>query len=316
MRLRSATPGQIIRPMAKVFFSHDEILERPNKRFPDEKDPFRVHYHFRPARPADLCVTLDPDTGEVNISAGTMGPLTWNPYTFCLHISIHGSPHTYRNLVVGGDCVVGLPGRDIVKETWFTALPLPRGISEAEVAGLHTFASKFVPTPGIVECPVNFECKVEFKKDYHTHGIFFLRVVGASIDEKVLSLDREAVISWYPTYEVDDAPNKFGGSIERLGIMGGILPCPTFPLAPKAGWYQSFERWMRDLAEEKYLDAGEAGILVGWQKEFDGLFGAKDSPRRGELKELITRACRLIVTEDWEGLHFFLGTTNPKPENL
>ncbi len=287
--------------MTKIYFSHDEIQQRPNKKYPAD-DPFQIHYHFRPARPANLCVTLDHETGEPNISAGTLGPLTWNPYTMCLHISKNGSPHSYNNLIVGGECVVGLPGRDIVRETWFTALPLPRGISEADVAGMHLFPSKFVKVPSVQECPVNFECKVEVKTDYYTHGIVFLRVIGASIDEKVLKMNREEVVHWYPTYEVDDKANRFGGSIERLGVMGEILECPQFPLAPKAGWYQEFETWMNELNGEGLIDDPTRDAIVRLKNEFNALFPTLKDPRRAAVKDALTMACRLIVQEKWEDL--------------
>ncbi len=287
--------------MPKVYFTHDEIQERPNSRYPTP-DKTTVHYHFRPARPANFCVTRDALTREVNVSAGTIGPLTWKPYTMCLHINIKESPHTYNNLREGSDCVVALPGKDIVDETWFAALPLPRGVNEMEVAGLHPCPSKFIDVPGIEECPVNFECKVEFKKDYHTHGIVFVRVIGASIEEKVLSMSREEVVRWYPTYEVDDMSNEFGGSIERLGVMGELFPCPTFPLAQKVGWGHSFSTWMRELCDERYLDERTRDAILAWEKEYNSLFDRSREARRNELKDLITRACRLIVTKKWDGL--------------
>jgi len=293
------------RAMVKEYFSHDQIQERPNSRFA-AKDPFQIHYHFRPARPADLCVTRDVQTGEINVSAGTLGPLTWNPYTMCLHISRQGSPHTYQNLNVGGHCVVALPGRELAEQTWFTALPLPRGISEAEVAGLHTCPSKFINVPGIEECPVNFECLVEFKHDYHTHGIVFVRVLGASIDKEVLAMDREQVLHWYPTYEVDDVVNRFGGSIERLGLMGEIVACPTFPRAPKKGWYQTFALWMRDLHDEGYLGRQELDRICGAVAEYERIATQPDDPRRKRLHEWITKLSQRIVRLDWDAVHAML----------
>lgn len=291
--------------MNKVYFSHDEILERPNKRY-SSKDAFQIHYHFRPARPANFCVTQDVETGEINVSAGTIGPLTWVPYTMCLHINKHGSPHTYNNLKVGSKCVISLPGKDIVNETWFTALPFPRGISELEVAGLHTFPSKFIEIPGVLECPINFECVVEHFVDYYTHGIFFVKVIGASINEEVLSMEREDVVHWFPTYEVDDLCNEFGGSIERLGVMGELFECPTFPIAPKKGWYQTFDIWMNDLWEEKYINDKELRTILDASREYESLFSSIDSERRKELKDFITKVSSIIVRSDWNGLHIFL----------
>jgi flavin reductase (DIM6/NTAB) family NADH-FMN oxidoreductase RutF len=287
--------------MSKVFFAHDQIQERPNKRYPTA-DPHQIHYHFRPARPANLCITLDPETGEVNASAGTFGPLTWGPYTMCLHINRLDSPHSYHNLSHSDECVVALPSRDMVKETWIAALPLPRGVNELDVAGLHACPSTLVKPPGVLECPVNFECKVEFFKDYHSHGIVFVRVLGATIDEEVLGMTREEVIHRYPTYEIDDRANRFGGSVERLGVMGEIFDCPEFPLAPKSGWGNAFERWVQDLRDEKYLDAAACDRICALYREYNGIADQTRHPRRVALKDLFTRISKAIVKEQWKEL--------------
>ena len=289
----------------RVYFTHDEIQQRPNKRYFTE-DRHQIHYHFRPARPANLCVTRDPISGEVNVSAGTIGPLTWTPYTMCLHIQIKGSRHTYENLLATKECVIGLPGRELVDETWFTALPLPRGVEEAAVAGLHYCEPKHIKVPGILECPVNFECVVEHHIDYYTHGIFFIRVLGANIDERVLSMRREEVVHWFPTYEVDDITNEFGGSVERLGVMGELFPCPAYPRASKAGWYQSYEIWMRDLRDGGYLTDVECERAIERKQEYAALFEDLANPRRAELRQNITDMAAALVRLDWDRVHALL----------
>ena len=285
--------------MKHIFFTHDQIQERPNKRYA-APDPFQIHYHFRPARPANLVVTRDPATREVNVCAGTLGPLTWHPYTMCLHINRAGSPHTYANLTIGGHCVIALPGRDIVKETWYTALQLPRGVNELEVAGLTECPSNLIDIPGISECPVNFECIVEFKQDYYSHAIVFCRVLGASIHEKVLSMSREEVVNWYPTYEVDDICNEFGGSVERLGVMGDLLECPRFPQATKSCWSGKFDKWMEQLADEKYITVETKNIINGLlPKYYDLLEKAPESNEYQALKAFYTQLSKSIIALDW-----------------
>ncbi|MCL2318575.1 MAG: hypothetical protein FWC45_00700, partial [Treponema sp.] len=145
---------------------------------------------------------------------------------------------------------------------------------------------------------------VEFKQDYYTHAIVFVRVLGATIDEEVLSMSREEVVHYYPTYEVDDKANRFGGSIERLGVMGEIFECPSFPSAPKAGWYQSFDTWMKDLMEEDYLKKDEFEKIVKLRKEYDSLYSAEDTGQRyATLKEYFTKLPRLIVNDKWNDVH-------------
>lgn len=293
----------------KIYFTYEQIVERPNKRF-DAPDPFQIHYHFRPARPANLCVTRNKN-GSVNVSAGTIGPLTWWPYTMCLHININDSPHSYRNLYEGGECVIALPSRNIVKETWITALPLLEGINEMEVADLHESPSTAVKVPGVAECPVNFECVVEFKKDYYTHAIIFVKVLGATIDEEVLSMSREEVLRYYPTYEVDDKANRYGGSLERLGVMGEILECPTFPYAAKHCWCKDFSIWMNDLKDENYLNADEFNRIEKLKAEYNSLFAAENSNQRYvELKNYFTQLPKFILNDKWDDVHKLIKTVN------
>jgi len=292
----------------KIFFTHDQILERPNKRF-SAPDPFQIHYHFRPARPANFCVTRN-ENGSLNVSAGTIGPLTWVPYTMCLHINIKDSPHSYKNLKVGSETVIAMPSRNQVKETWITALPLLEGINELEVADLHESPSTTVKVPGIAECPVNFECIVEFKQDYYTHAIVFVRVLGATIDEEVLSMSREEVVRYYPTYEIDDKSTSIGGSIERLGVMGEIFDCPGFPHAAKSCWCNDFIIWMKDLTEEKYLSGDEFTQIEKLKKEYYSLYTGNDAGQRYMvLKDYFTKLPKYIVNDKWDEVHKLIQQT-------
>ncbi len=282
--------------MGRLFYSADELLHRPI--FPGMGDPTLLYFHFRPARPANLLVTRDPDSGELNLAAGTFGPLTDDPYTICLHL--HSSPHSALSLsAVGAECVVALPGRDLIRETWIPALPLPRGICEAEVAELSLLPSQVVSVPGIVECPVNLECVVEFVRDlYGRATAVFLKVVAASIDEEMLTRDRASQIGHYPTYEVDDATNVWGGSIERLGVNGELLECPGFPASAKHGFNSDMTGWVADLGQEGYLSEAELATLSGWIEELRSTGGPNQA-----LRDRVTRALASAAWEEWDDLH-------------
>jgi flavin reductase (DIM6/NTAB) family NADH-FMN oxidoreductase RutF len=281
--------------MGRLYYGAEELLGRPT--FPGVGDPRLVYFHFRPARPANLLVTRDPDSGELNLAAGTFGPLTDHPYTICLHL--HSSPHSRLSLsAVGAECVVALPGRDLVRETWIPALSLPRGICEAEVAELSLLPSRVVGVPGIAECPVNLECVVEFVRDLYGRAIaVFLKVLAANIDEEMLGRDRAGQIGHYPTYEVDDATNVWGGSIERLGVNGDLLECPGFPATARRGFNSDMTAWIADLRREGYLSEAEFTKLSGWIQELGGAGGPP------ALRERITRALASAAWEEWDDLH-------------
>ncbi len=282
--------------MGRLFYGVDELLGRPT--FPGVSDPRLIYFHFRPARPANLLVTRDPDSGELNLAAGTFGPLTDHPYCLCLHL--HSSPHSARNLsAAGAECVVALPGRDLIRETWIPALSLPRGISEVDVAELTLLPSQTVGVPGIAECPVNLECIVELVRDLYGRAVaVFLRVIGASIDEEMLARDRSAQIGSYPTYEVDDATNVWGGSIERLGLNGELVECPSFPVGAKRGFNTDMMAWLEDLQQEGYISEAELDIARGWVDELNS-----GAPRSETLSQRVARALTLAAWQEWDDLH-------------
>lgn len=285
--------------MGRLFYSADELLRRPV--FPGMHDPTQLYFHFRPARPANLLVTRDPISDELNLSAGTYGLLSEKPYTICLHIAKHSYDSARNIQALGSPCVVALPGRDIVQETWFASLPIPRGIFEGDIGELTLLPSRVIDVPGIAECPVNLECCVEFVKDWHTHYVVFTKVVGASIDEKMAVSDRLDVIRCFPVYEVDDQTNEFGGAIERLGVNGELLACPFFPVGPRDGGRVGSSAWIDDLKEAGYLGTGAATTLSDWLKMWERLLQAGKTDE--SLRRRITRALELAAWEQWHDLH-------------
>jgi len=285
----------------KVWYTGEEITRFPKRD--DVEEPSHIHFCFVPPRPANLCMTLDPLSGEVNAMAGTVGPLTWTPYTICLHIHRGASDDSYRNLIANRECVIAFPTKEQIRETWILNMSLPRGIDELEVARLTPIPSKVVAPPSVAECPVNLECKVEFWKDYYSHGIFFCKVVGGSVDEEMLGWPRERVMNHYPTYEVDDVQNQWGGAVERLGVLGELYDTPIFPVGAKEGWWAGgIETWIAQMEEEGHLSAEEARRMSDWQIAFESEFESLDSPERAEARAKLTRACELIAWEEWDAV--------------
>jgi flavin reductase (DIM6/NTAB) family NADH-FMN oxidoreductase RutF len=276
------------------------------KGFGREWEQNPIHFHCNPPRPADYCITLDPDTGDVNIMAGTIGPLTWRPFTICLHIDRANSKDTYRNLQASDECVISLPGWDLLQQTWMVNFALPRGINEAEVARLTLYSSRVVKPPSVAECPINLECKVEFFKDYYTHGIVFVRVIASSVDKELLTMSREEALERYPTYEVDSVSNEWGGTVERLGSIGTVKRCPTFPVGWKRGFSCRLGGWLEDLLEEGCISQSEHDLVAGWHKRWEEVLLEVDSPERQTLKTDITKFCELVAWQEWEDLHQFL----------
>lgn len=288
----------------RLVFTAEELLKRPRVA---GIDPTAFYFHFRPARPADIAVTRDPDTGELNFTPQTFGSLTDHPLTLCLHTNCSDSSHSTRNLGrVGAEAVIALPGPNLVRQTWALAVPMPRGICEGEAAGLTLLPSRVVSVPGISECAVNLECRVEFVRQQYTHNALFLKVVGATVDEQLLHSDRLAIIRRGPTYEVDDATNQWGGAIERLGTNHDLLECPGFPVGAKAGPEAGAAAWMRDLRQAGYLSEAELAMVLSWLTAWDELAVALPTEARSAHQLRLSRVFELAAWEQWDELHAHL----------
>jgi flavin reductase (DIM6/NTAB) family NADH-FMN oxidoreductase RutF len=151
-----------------------------------QKVPFpldRMGWHPTPlVNQVTLVTTLNED-GTSNLAPKScVSLMIFRPLLLAMGCNL--SHWTARNLRRGLECVVNVPGADLVSETWAASeLPHPRTI---ESAGLTSVASRWVRPPGIAECRAHFECAFERELVYGEEIILLLRVIGASIDQEVL----------------------------------------------------------------------------------------------------------------------------------
>jgi len=289
--------------MARTFLKEQQI----NNRCPAEGTLPNLARTLTAPMPQVLLVTLDGRLAAdaVCVRTATLGPLTWGPYTKYVNIP-NNDEKVARCLQPGAQCVLGLPSRAMLRPLAICRQRLPRGISEAAVARLKLCKSLCVDVPSIQDCPVNLECVIDHVEPYHTHVIAFVRVVGASIDDKYLFWDRGRIIQTYPTNFADETADQSGAVHMRVSLLKDIYPCPTFPLGQKAGWGDSFDKWVRDLADEKYLSRNEQAQVGGWHRRWNELFTDVQSPERAALKKKLDALCRLLVAAEWDKVHAFL----------
>lgn len=286
--------------MGRLYYTADELLRRPV--LPGMTDPAHLYYHFRPSCPSDLVITRDRVSGELNVAAGAYGVLSDDPLTICLHIC-RQSPDTSRNTEsLGAECVVALPSRAQVRQLWYAALPFPRGISEADVAGFTLLPSRIVSLPGIAECPVNLECRIEGSRDWFSHWALVLQVLGASIDTDLLEQERRQIMGQYPLHQTDEQSNVFGGAIQRLGMGSELLSCPGFPVGARRGPGARTEEWLGDLQVARRVSGVEAEIIGGWLRAWREAESRGDDRRLDRLQQPLTRALELAAWEEWAAL--------------
>ena len=265
-------------------------------------------YTMRGPLPQMLLVTTGRRVPEAGPCVRTviMTPLSWTPYTMAVSLPLDDR-ELVANLHAGNaQCVLAEPTRLMARQVAICRQKLPCGLSNAGIARLTLMRSQYVDVPSIADCLVNMECRVEHLETYHNHLIAFVRVVGASIDSSILFLTRDQVAGQFPTYDVDAVSDASGWVVQRIGLMGDLFVCPTFPCAPKKGWYGTFDIWMKDLCDEGYLTDAEYETAIAWHKRWQEVFGDGASGERAPLKARLTELCRLIANEQWDVVHSFL----------
>lgn len=120
---------------------------------------------------------------------------------------------------------------------------------------------------------------------------------------------------------MDDIENEWGGTVERLGVLGELLPAPC--LRPTRGWGGSFANWLADLhaagglTDEEYatarswlMDWDRVAPMVSseWDTDSDNLQARVESPQRQELKRRITQLCELIAWDELDELRKLLSS--------
>jgi flavin reductase (DIM6/NTAB) family NADH-FMN oxidoreductase RutF len=289
--------------MTKIYISENELNAL------QETDPTR--YTLGAPMPQALLVTPDPKLGNdsPNVRTVTITPLSWRPYTKAVSLPLQDRKVVEALQTPDAACVLGLPSREMLHAIRLCALEMPPGISEANVARLELHKSLFIDVPSINACPVNFECVVDHLETYHAHLIAFLRVVGASIDDGLLFMDREEIVTIYPTNAADEIVDEENITRMRVSLLHDLFLCPTFPVAPKQGWYSTFDRWMKDLCDDNYLDQDEYEKVVGWYARWQEIFPDLDAPERAQIRQRLTDLIRRIAKERWDEVHAFLSET-------
>ena len=89
---------------------------------------------------------------------------------------------TARNILERKECVVNVPGAELVKAVWKSSkLPHPRPV---EAAGLTPMPAVKVRPPRIAECKAHLECRLDQHLAYEDEVIFLGQIVAVSVDRE------------------------------------------------------------------------------------------------------------------------------------
>ncbi|MCL2479284.1 MAG: hypothetical protein FWF22_07270 [Treponema sp.] len=283
----------------------------------DKDDGFggACHRYIQPPQVGYFVTTVDRQ-GNVNVTPVTMGTCIAHKYfNFTLSNLFvdnwdqdsnpyrEGIKQGYCNLCEIPECVISYYGHPLLRESWIAGMPIPKGISEIDVAGLTPLPSQVVRPCGIAECPVNLEAKV-----LHVHKLgkrwvnYTLEIVNVTVHKDLDEKNRQGPMAGYgmtlidPVFEVltgkGDTPqtDNFRLVYDRLDY-SKIERCPE-DIGCKDYWIGTFKQWIRDEQERDKLTSAETERIF----ELENLWAANRNPVKNKaVKSELTALLRKAV---------------------
>jgi flavin reductase (DIM6/NTAB) family NADH-FMN oxidoreductase RutF len=280
----------------------------------DLEDPTtRMNYRWvQPPQIAYFVSTLDKN-GNTNVTPVTMGT-TVGGYYFAFTFSNLFVPdwdtdgekpnvkHGYYNLKQIPECVISYIPHALVRESWITGMPVPRGISELDVAGLTPLPSRKVRPTGVKECPINLEARVlSSQKLPDKWTLYVCKIVAATVDAAYVENDAEkwdslGVMAIDPVFEVKTGKGRGAGEgnvrlvYDRLDV-SKIERCPE-DVGCVDYWIGSFEQWMADEQGRGKLSEAEKQHIFDLNRRW---LANQDPVANAQVKQDLTAALRKVV---------------------
>lgn len=241
------------------------------------------HRWIQPPVACYFVTTMDKK-GNVNCTPVSMGTAFQSAppnMRWCYAFAMNNERDGRKNLDETGECVISYYPYDLLRESEIVGLPLPKGISEIDVAGLTPLPSKKVKPCGIAECISNLEAKVIDSICVDGSTVYIFEIVEVSVRSEYI--ERDKVTPHEPglgaaglLFEV-----SIKGEPPRLNYMRldtQIHPTPD-DIGCDSRWIGTFEEWMDSEQRRGKIDAATKNRVLylneEWKKNPDPVSNAK-----------------------------------------
>lgn len=287
------------------YFDTEELYEKAEREAVGDVADCIITYEttgfsHRWIQPPVACyfVTSLDEHGNIDMAPITMGSAMWgeppNGYWY-FGFDVQNSRQTQKNISLNKECVISYYSYKLFKESWIAGLPLPKGISEIDVAGLTELPSKKVKPSGVQECFSNLECKIVAEVPISNSTLFVAKVVGVSVNKEALEADMKrdkepGMVMEDLMYEV-----SITGEPPRMNFMRmdrDTIYSNEGDLGDDAKWLGTFESWMESekrrgkVSDEEYRSI--MALYANWSGNMDPAANAK-------TKQELTDALRHLV---------------------
>ena len=276
------------------------------------------HRYIQPPQAGYFVSTIDK-LGNVNVTPVTMGTcVAFKYYNFTLsNLFIEdwdqdknpyqeGVKQAYCNLREIPECVISYYGYPLLRESWIVGMPIPRGISEIDVAGLTPLPSQIVKPCGISECPINLEAKVLHVNKLGKRWVnYTFEIVGVTVHKDLEERNKEGPMAGYGVTLIDPLFEVLvgkGGTPETDNVrlvydrldFSKIERCPE-DVGCKDYWIGDFKQWIKDEQSRGKLAQEEVNRVF----QLEELWAANRDPAangkvKAELTALLKKAVRKI----------------------
>ncbi|KAI5310847.1 hypothetical protein KEM55_007885 [Ascosphaera atra] len=170
-------------------------------------------------RPIGFISTLSQDGQTVNLAPFSFTQVvSFDPPVLVVGISGPSPPagkDTLRNILETKECVVNTVSEHFIEAANVTSIDTPYGMSELDLAGLHTAPSTSVKAPRIAESVFSVECKLIDSRVWHS------KTDPSKVTGTTLFL--EGTRFWAREDAVDEGGNKIDlAKFRPIGRAGGI----------------------------------------------------------------------------------------------
>ena len=273
------------------------------------------HRYIQPPQIAYFVTTCDK-YGNMNTTPVTMGTHIGDRY-FSFTLSnlftdewdqdkypyTEGVKQGYCNLREVPECVISFFGYNLLRESWIAGMPVPKGISEIEVAGLSALPSTMVQPCGIAECPINLEAKV-----LHSHKLgqkwmnYICEVIAVTVHRELDEQNKNGPLKGYgmlvidPLFEIRTGKGETPetGNVrlvyDRLDF-SRIERCPE-DVGCTDYWIGSFRQWMNDEHERGKITESEMRRIFELETEWAS---DRDPVRNAKVKSGLTDLLKKAV---------------------
>lgn len=170
-----------------------------------------------------VMVSCQEAGGKPNIiTVAWTGTVCTNPPM--AYISVRPERYSYDIIKNSGEFVINLTTEELARATDFCGVRSGRDVDKFKEMNLTPAESETVAAPGILESPVNIECKVKEIKELGSHHMFLAEVTGVRVDKSYM--DERGRFDLGQAKPLIYSHGEYFGTGNRLGKFGYSIQKP------------------------------------------------------------------------------------------